>query len=168
MAQSGRPPFSSTSSGQGLVQASTVRTPAHGLCGAQCAAESPDASAMKSKRAMARAGTTTPFWWGSSISATQANDDSTYPLRAGPRVTGVREPSAWITSRPIPGVCRVSTATYGNGSRTAGTINYDRRVIRGGSSVRPPAYSRSSFRSSVAAADRRYAIGFRLARSLER
>jgi len=111
---------------------------------------------------MARAGTTTPFWWGSSISATQANYDSTYPMRAGPRVTGVREPSASITSRPIPGVCTVSTATYGNGSRTAGTIIAI--GVLSGVALRPPAYLRSSFCSGVAASDRRYAIEFSISR----
>src|SRR5262249_19849858 len=88
------------------------------------------------------------------ISATQANYDSTYPMRAGPRVTGVREPSASITSRPIPGDCTVS--------RTAGTIIAF--GVLSGVALRPPAYLRASFCSSVAASDRRYAIEFSISR----
>src|SRR5262249_30260931 len=33
----------------------------------------------------ARAGTTTPFWWGSAISADQANYDGSYVYRNGPK-----------------------------------------------------------------------------------
>jgi len=80
-----------------------------------------------------RAGTTTPFWWGASITPTQANPIPTMTViirmrAAAPTCRGtpskVNIGSARFRSTalsPILGVFTTSMATFGNGPRIAGT-----------------------------------------------
>jgi formylglycine-generating enzyme required for sulfatase activity len=111
-----------------------------------------------------RAGTTTPFWWGSSISPNQANYDGNYTVsvdsfEANPwglfNVHGnVMEwtEDCWHDS---------NQGNLGNGSART-TDDCYRRVVRGGSWVINPQYLRSA--SRVGRSDgRSYDIGFRLA-----
>jgi len=132
-----------------------------------------------------RAGTTTPFWWGSSISTDQANYDGSFsypPFSGGP--TGV------IRERPLPvdafapnpwGLYQVHGNVYewvedcwhrsyqdGNspGAPTDGSPWTDddcnRHVLRGGAWNDAPWRLRSSARSVIVDAEKR--IGMRVAR----
>jgi formylglycine-generating enzyme required for sulfatase activity len=68
-----------------------------------------------------RAGTTTPFHFGETLTAELANYDATYTY--GDRPEGRRigsRPPMWAASRPTPGACRTCTATCGSGARTTG------------------------------------------------
>ena len=72
---------------------------------------------------VSRGGTTTPFWWGSSITPKQANyDGSVDPYKGGgsrASIGGALCPST--ASSPTPGASTMSTAMCGSGRRTAGT-----------------------------------------------
>jgi formylglycine-generating enzyme required for sulfatase activity len=132
---------------------------------------------------VARAGTATPFWWGASISAAQANYDSTFAYAQGSKGERSKGTVRVDTFTPNPWGLYSAHGNVWEWVEDCWHENYDgapgdgsawisgdcsRRVIRGGSWVSAPAYLRSSFRSSVAASDHRNAIGFRLVRSLER
>ena len=67
-----------------------------------------------------RAGTTTPFWWGNSISTSQANYNGT-PYLGGAKGEYRGTPCRWIHLSPIHGASIRSTATFTNGWRIAGT-----------------------------------------------
>jgi formylglycine-generating enzyme required for sulfatase activity len=129
-----------------------------------------------------RAGTTTPFWWGTSISNAQANYDANYTYAGG--VKGERRKgtvpvdtftaNSWGLHNMQGNVWEWGEDCWHenyNGAPQDGsawlTGECSRRVIRGGSWVSAPGYLRASFRSSIVATDRRYAVGFRLARSLD-
>jgi formylglycine-generating enzyme required for sulfatase activity len=130
---------------------------------------------------MTRAGTTTPFWWGSSITPKQANYDGNYTYAGGPKgeyrqrtvpVDGF-QPNLWGLFNVHGNVwewtedCRNDSnqGNPGNGSaRTTG--NCSEHVVRGGSWYNNPRNLRAAFRFGDASDDRDDNIGFRLARTL--
>jgi formylglycine-generating enzyme required for sulfatase activity len=130
-----------------------------------------------------RAGTTTPFWWGSSITPKQAN------YCPGPISFGILCRNGESRGRTVPvdsfeanpwGLFNVHGNVWdwtedcwndsnqgnpGNGSaRTTG--DGGRRVIRGGFWNNPPRNLRAANRYFAATDHRDFAIGFRLARTL--
>jgi len=129
----------------------------------------------------ARAGSTTPFWWGSSITPEQANYDGNYVYN-GDRKGEYRQKTLPVKSfRPSPwGLYQVHGNVYewaedcwhGNyeGARadgsawTAGDCKY--RVIRGGAWYFSPGGLRAAYRAWAVPTDRFRSYGFRLARTL--
>jgi len=130
-----------------------------------------------------RAGTTTPFWWGSSITPKQANyDGSADPYKGGGSKGEYRqrtEPVDSFEANPW-GLYNVhgnvwewtedcwndsNTGNPGDGrARTTGDCG--RRVVRGGSWGYVPQFLRSASRYGYFASYRLYLHGFRLARTL--
>jgi formylglycine-generating enzyme required for sulfatase activity len=128
-----------------------------------------------------RAGSTTPFWWGSSIAPQQANYDGSYAYDGGGRgeyrkkTTPVDEfePNAWGLYQVHGNVWEWTQDCWndGNGgSARDGSARADgdckSRVIRGGSWDSKPQYLRSAVRVRSPAANRDDIIGFRVARTL--
>jgi formylglycine-generating enzyme required for sulfatase activity len=130
-----------------------------------------------------RAGTTTPFWWGSSITPKQANyDGSTDPYKGGGSKGEFRQRTVPVDSfEPNPwGLYNVhgnvwewtedcwndrNNGNPGDGSaRTTGDCSG--RVVRGGSWVGLPLFLRSAFRVRSSTDVRDVIDGFRLARTL--
>jgi formylglycine-generating enzyme required for sulfatase activity len=130
-----------------------------------------------------RAGTTTAFWWGSSITPNQANyDGSADPYKGGGSKGEYRQRTVPVDSfEPNPwGLYNVhgniwewtedcwndsNTGNPGDGrARTTGICT--QRVVRGGSWSDTPRYLRSADRSRGFAVYRDYLRGFRLARTL--
>jgi len=129
-----------------------------------------------------RAGTTTPFWWGTSITPNQANYDGRTAYEGGGSVGDFRRRTVSVdTFEPNPwGLYNVhgnvwewtedcwnegNAGNPGNGRpRTTGDCN--RRVVRGGSWVSDPRMIRSALRVWTNTADRTARVGFRLARTL--
>jgi formylglycine-generating enzyme required for sulfatase activity len=129
----------------------------------------------------ARAGTTTPFWWGSTISTDQANyDGSSY---AGGAIGENREKRVPVRFfRPNPwGLYQVHGNVYSwtedcwnrdygdapsdGSARTTG--NCSDRVLRGGSWKYGPGKLRATCRTGSNPASGSIVVGFRLARSLD-
>jgi formylglycine-generating enzyme required for sulfatase activity len=131
-----------------------------------------------------RAGTTTPFWWGSSVTPMQANyDGSADPYKGGGTKGEDRKRTVPVdTFEPNPwGLYNVhgnvwdwtadcwndsNAGNPGDGSaRTTGDCSI--RVVRGGSWFFDPQFLRSAYRDRRKA-DSRYIdnLGFRLARTL--
>jgi formylglycine-generating enzyme required for sulfatase activity len=124
-----------------------------------------------------RAGTRTPFWWGSSISPNQANCNYTYA--GGPKgeyrqrtvpVDGF-EANHWGLFNVHGNVwdwtedCWNDSNQPGNGNaRTTGDCS--RRVVRGGSWSSFPRNLRAAFRDGFTSDARYDDVGFRLARTL--
>jgi formylglycine-generating enzyme required for sulfatase activity len=129
-----------------------------------------------------RAGTTTPFWWGSSITAMQANYDGNYTYKGGGSKGEYRERTVPVDSFEANpwGLYNVhgnvwewmedcwndtNTDNPGDGSaRTTGDCG--RRVVRGGSWDSYPQSLRSANRNWFDAGNRSNRTGFRLARTL--
>ena len=131
-----------------------------------------------------RAGTTTPFWWGSSITPKQANyDGSAEPYKGGGAKGEYRQRTVPVDSfEPNPwGLYNVhgnvwewtedcwndsNTGNPGDGrARTMGTCT--QRAVRGGSWNNIPQSLRSAFRYWRDADYRHYVyLSFRLARTL--
>jgi formylglycine-generating enzyme required for sulfatase activity len=130
-----------------------------------------------------RAGTTTPFWWGSSITPKQANyDGSADPYKAGESKGEYRQRTVPVDSfeANVWGLYNVhgnvwewtedcwndsNSGNPGDGRpRTTGDCS--RRVVRGGSWYVDPHNLRSAYRGSRIAVDRNSNIGFRVARTL--
>jgi formylglycine-generating enzyme required for sulfatase activity len=130
---------------------------------------------------VARAGTTTPFWWGKSISPAQANyDGSAEPYKGGSSKGEYRQRTVAVDSfKPNPwGLYNVhgnvwewtqdcwNGSNYGNPgdgkARTSGDCT--RHVLRGGSWGSAPKNLRSAFRFTDF--DRSVIFGFRVARSV--
>ena len=130
-----------------------------------------------------RAGTTTPFWWGSSISPTQANyDGSAAPYQGGGSKGVWRKATVPVDSFAANpwGLYNVHgnvwewtedcwkdshTGNPGNGSIST-TGDCGRRVLRGGSWFYFPQILRSALRGTNSTDFRLDSIGFRLARTL--
>jgi formylglycine-generating enzyme required for sulfatase activity len=132
-----------------------------------------------------RAGTTTPFWWGSSISSNQANYEATFPYPFADRIKGEfrRKPLSVDSFAPNPwGLYQV----HGNVSEWVGdcwhpnyegapldgstwtTIDCARRMVRGGDWNAAPWHLRAAARGGLASAVVFLpAIGMRVARSLK-
>jgi formylglycine-generating enzyme required for sulfatase activity len=126
-----------------------------------------------------RAGTTTPFWWGSSISPSQANYNGTYTYGGGSKGESRHKPVAVDVFEPNPwGLYQVHgnvrewaedcwREEYSGGpsdgsAQTSGDCT--RRVVRGGSWDRPPGFLRSATRYKHSTV-RDNSFGFRLARA---
>ena len=128
----------------------------------------------------ARAGTSTPFWWGKSISTSQANYAGKY-THAGSAKGESRQKTMPVKSfKPNPwglyqvhgnvwtwtGDCWVDNYKDApdDGSARA-TGDCDVRVLRGGSWYVDPLNLRAAYRGSLVAAERSLDSGFRLART---
>jgi Sulfatase-modifying factor enzyme 1/Protein of unknown function (DUF1403) len=106
---------------------------------------------------VARAGTTTPFWWGSSITSKQANYGGDLTKRTVPVHTFEANPWGLYN---VHGNVREWTADCWNGSnqgnpgdgtaRTTGDCS--QRVIRGGSWLHGPQYLRAASRDGISRA----------------
>lgn len=133
---------------------------------------------------VARASTTTPFWWGATISPTQANYNGTAePYMGGGEKGEWRKatmPVGSFSTNPwglfnvhgnVWEWCEdVWHETY-EGGPDDGSAWLDGgygalRVVRGGSWGYPPQYHRSAYRSGLRPDDRGSVLGFRVARTL--
>jgi formylglycine-generating enzyme required for sulfatase activity len=125
-----------------------------------------------------RAGTTTPFHFGPTITTDLANYNGNYTYGAGPK--GIyREETTEVGSFPpnVFGLYDVHGNVYEwcqdvwhdnyEGAPTDGSAwieggNQERRVCRGGSWFDGPRFCRSAYRLNVTPANRYYDIGFRV------
>jgi formylglycine-generating enzyme required for sulfatase activity len=131
---------------------------------------------------VARAGTATPFWWGSSIAANQANYDGTHTYGGGVKgeyrketlPVGSFEANPWGLYQVHGNVydwvedCfheNYQSAPSDGTAWITGECPY--RVLRGGSGSSEPQYLRAAFRTGTYPDDRHYDIGFRVARMLD-
>ena len=130
----------------------------------------------------ARAGTGTPFWWGSSITPEQANYDGNYAYAGGgqkgesrPQTLPVKsfQPNPWGLYQVHGNVwdwvedCWSDNyigAPSDGSARTSGGCS--KRVVRGGAWDNFPWIVRAAFRESGEPDVRVYAYGFRVARTL--
>ena len=131
-----------------------------------------------------RAGTTTPFWWGDTISTEQANYDGDFTYGCSRRKGEYRRKTVPVDSfAPNPwGLYQVHGNVYewvedcwnrnhiGAPSDGSAWITGDcaRRVMRGGSWQFAPWHLRSAARGAVAIAADFRVVGMRVARSLRR
>jgi formylglycine-generating enzyme required for sulfatase activity len=130
-----------------------------------------------------RAGTTTPFWFGSSISPQQANYDGNLAYNNGARGENRQRTLPVDSFQPNPwGLYQVHGNVWEwtedcwngnyNGAPTDGSAwtsgNCSRRVLRGGSWLFSAKLLRSADRFMIASANRLNVIGFRVARTLSR
>ena len=128
---------------------------------------------------VARAGSTTPFWWGSSISTGQANYDgtSTYGKQGEYRRKTVPvdsfEPNPFGLYQVHGNVWEWTEDCYHNSYNGAPldgsawtTGDCSRRVLRGGSWVDTPRNLRSAYRLRFTTDFRSLIFGFRLGRTL--
>jgi len=128
-----------------------------------------------------RAGTTTPFWWGESITTDQANYDGndTYGPQGRPGIWRTQtvpvdqfQPNPWGLYQMHGNVYEWTGSVYewnygGGKQRCAGREEDGPRSLRGGSWFTPPARVRSAYRYGYTPTYRVYdGAGFRLARSL--
>jgi formylglycine-generating enzyme required for sulfatase activity len=119
-----------------------------------------------------RAGTTTPFWRGSSISPNKANYNGDYTYVGGPKGE-YRGRTGSTISRQTPGAFSTFTATCGSGRKTVG-MTATKATPGMGAPERPvtvigmsyPKYLRAAFRFGIIAGTRGGLFGFRLARTL--
>lgn len=129
-----------------------------------------------------RAGTTTPFWWGTSISTSQANYDGNYTYAGGAKGESRRKPLPMKSFQPNPwGLYQVhgnvwewvedcwnsnyNDAPADGSAKTTGDCAS--RVLRGGSWGSDPGSARAAKRNSVNADVHLVDIGFRVARTLD-
>jgi len=128
---------------------------------------------------VARAGTTTPFWWGYSISTEQARYDDanvSKTIREFQRRTvpvNSFKPNPWGLYQVHGNVFEWTedcwNETY-SGAPTDGsactTGDCNSHVIRGGSFTQDPEHIRSAYRRECPTVDRYNGLGFRVARTL--
>jgi formylglycine-generating enzyme required for sulfatase activity len=128
-----------------------------------------------------RAGTTTPFWWGSSISTSQANYNGRYTYGGGAEGEYRQKTLPVDSFQPNPwGLYQVHgnvwdwvedcwNASY-QGAPSDGSAwtsgDCHRRVVRGGSWVNNPQGLRSAIRDRVTTDNRLSGLGFRVGRTL--
>jgi formylglycine-generating enzyme required for sulfatase activity len=130
---------------------------------------------------MARAGTTTPFWWGASFSTSQANYNGGYTYGGEPTGENRQKTVPVDSFSPNPwGLYQVHGNSYDwvedcyhdsyNGAPFDGSAwtsgNCNARVVRGGAWSSAPWVLRSAFRSKFPSDFRSSNHGFRLARTL--
>jgi formylglycine-generating enzyme required for sulfatase activity/uncharacterized caspase-like protein len=131
---------------------------------------------------VARAGTTTPFWWGSSITPAQANYDGTLePYTGGGSKGEYRKATvavdtfaanAWGLYNVHGNVwewtedCWTDRKAGNPGNADAQSAGNCDRVIRGGAWDSDPGLLRSAYRSAILPALRDSDVGFRVARTL--
>ncbi len=130
----------------------------------------------------ARAGTTTPFWWGKAITPDQANYDGKYTYDGGGKKGEYRQKTVPVKSfQPNPwGLYQVhgnvwewvedcKNSDY-NGAPSDGsawtTGDGSLRVLRGGSWVSDPGWLRAASRYWDQPVFRNYRLGFRVSRTL--
>jgi formylglycine-generating enzyme required for sulfatase activity/tetratricopeptide (TPR) repeat protein len=128
-----------------------------------------------------RAGSTTPFWWGSTISTGQANYDGSYSYGSGKgeyrqQTVPVHsfEPNPWGIYQMHGNVWEWTEDCWHpnyNGAPTDGSAwtserNCFYRVVRGGSWLAGPSPLRAAFRSSNSSSQRVNTVGLRVARTL--
>jgi formylglycine-generating enzyme required for sulfatase activity len=129
-----------------------------------------------------RAGTTTPFWWGTSIAPAQANYNASYVYQGGGSKGDYRAQTVPVRSFAANpwGLYQVhgnvwewtddcwnetNTGNPGNGAaRNSGDC--DHRVVRGGSWYNSPAILRAASRGNYPTESRNQGFGFRIARTL--
>ena len=129
-----------------------------------------------------RAGTTTPFWWGASISTSQANYDGNYAYAGGSNGEYRRETLPVKSFQPNPwGLYQVHGNVWEwvedcwedsyHGAPDDGSARTSRncgvRVVRGASWNFGPQYLRAAYRFGGDASIRGNTLGFRVARTLE-
>jgi formylglycine-generating enzyme required for sulfatase activity len=129
----------------------------------------------------ARAGTTTPFWWGASISTSQANYDGNYTYGSGSKgefraktvPVDTFQPNAWGLYQMHGNVYDWVEDCYLDsyaGAPTDGSAwvsgDCSRRVLRGGSWNINPGYLRAAYRNWYSSGYRDSNVGFRLGRTL--
>jgi formylglycine-generating enzyme required for sulfatase activity len=129
-----------------------------------------------------RARTPTPFWWGSDISAAQANFDGNYTYGSGKKGDYRKQTVPVDTFEPNPwGLYQVHGnvwewcedvwhANY-NGALLDGSVwrqggDQSRRVVRGGSWGNVPQFLRSAGRNGFTTGNRSNSLGFRVGRTL--
>jgi formylglycine-generating enzyme required for sulfatase activity len=128
-----------------------------------------------------RAGTTTPFWWGSSISPQQANYDGNSAYNNGAKGEYRKQtvpvdsfqPNSWGLYQVHGNVWEWTEDCYKDsyaGAPTDGSASTSgdcgRRVLRGGSWFHLPQILRSANRDRNTTDDRLDLIGFRVGRTL--
>jgi formylglycine-generating enzyme required for sulfatase activity len=128
-----------------------------------------------------RAGTTSPFWWGSSISTSQANYDGRSTYGDGPKGEFLEHTVPVDSFQPNPwGLFQVHGNLYDmvedcyhdsyRGAPSDGSAwtsgDCGRRVVRGGSWLNIPLSLRSAFRFRLTARDRGFNYGLRIGRTL--
>ena len=130
---------------------------------------------------VARAGTSTPFWWGSAISTSQANYDGDYTYANGAKGEFRQHPVPIDSFSPNPwGLYQVdgnvfeltgdcfnkdySGAPADGSAWTASDCGY--RIVRGGAWASEAANLRSASRGEVTDSLRGSGLGFRVARTL--
>jgi formylglycine-generating enzyme required for sulfatase activity len=129
-----------------------------------------------------RAGTTTPFWWGSSITPAQANYDGNHVYEGGGSKGEYRKTTVPVVSFAANpwGLYQVHGNVWEwceddwhenyNGAPRDGSVwaggDASYRVLRGGSWVSLPQNLRSANRNSYQPDVRSLSVGFRLARTL--
>jgi formylglycine-generating enzyme required for sulfatase activity len=132
---------------------------------------------------VARAGTTTAFWWGASISPEQANFNGNYAYLGGGTKGEYRKrtlpvdsfaANAWGLYQVHGNVwewtedCWIESNTGNPGDGSARTSpDCGRHVVRGGSFYNIPSWIRSARRHWFPTVIRNPVIGFRVARALE-
>jgi formylglycine-generating enzyme required for sulfatase activity len=130
-----------------------------------------------------RAGTTTPFWWGSSITPAQANYHGLYAYAGGLKGEFRKHPLPIDSFEPNPwGLYNVhgnvwewtddcqnesNAGNPGNG-RPRQTGDCSSRVLRGGSWINNPVALRSANRYFDSVLNRNIDVSFRVGRSLAR
>ena len=131
-----------------------------------------------------RAGTTTPYWWGTAISTSQANYNGAYAYAYAGGSRGeyrqktvpvdTFEPNAWGLFQVHGNVWEwVEDCWHGsydgapdNGSAWIEGSDCSRRVVRGGSWGGIPGDLRSAYRDRNSTDYRDYYLGFRVGRTL--
>jgi formylglycine-generating enzyme required for sulfatase activity len=129
---------------------------------------------------VARAGTTTPFWWGSQISTNLANYNGKISYSNSPKgeyrqrtmPVDSYSPNPWGLYQVHGNVWEWTEDCYRSyrGAPTDGSAwtfeDCHRRVLRGGSWISLPKFLRSAFRFVYNSTDSGDVFGFRLARTL--
>jgi len=123
---------------------------------------------------VARAGTETPFWWGSAISSSQANYDGGFVFGEGPKgqfrartmPVDSFDPNPWGLYQVHGNVSEWTEDCYKSYAPTQTNSNCTSRVLRGGSWWDGPISLRSGSRDRHEADSSDNKTGFRVARTI--